>query len=358
MRTIIVRRIVLAVLLLPAFGFSAPIERLVGQADAVIIGVASQPVKNGHFVALHLVAERVFKGSVAPGAVLNLDWDTGTDDILWKTPPTLHGIWFLRSTPGGWEIIPAKPSQRKALSELLYPTSAAGLPSALTYSDNDSVSDKLIIEAASVPSNDPSDILNAASGSNSPAVTRLFRYLAQSKSVNERVAGFAGLLERGDDAAIQQLENESQSLSASRAFGRVAAAVAFAFRNAAPESVNALGRIATAQKQDPKLRWAAAQALSAIHTREALPYLAVLLDDPNPALVSYGVVGLGFFANGVGMQTIAGMPGLDHLNKRQPSAYRTSETQKYLGMAPGRQQEYVDFWRRWWNTNRVNLEQP
>jgi hypothetical protein len=358
MRTIMMCRIVLAALLVPAFGFSASIESLVGQADAVIIGVGSQPTKTGHIVTLRLLAERVLKGSVEPGTVLYLDWDSGTDDVLWKTPPTLHGIWFLRSIPGGWEIISAKPNQNKAVSNLLYPTSAAALPSALTYSENDAIADKLILEIGGVPENGPSAILQATSGTNSPSVMRLFRYLAQSKSVDEKATGLAGLLERGDAAAVQQLENESKSLSASRAFGYVTSALGIAFRTTAPKSINALGRIATGQGQIRELRLAASQALSAIHTRETLPYLALLLDDPNPMLVSCGVVGLSFFANGVGIQTVVGMPGLDHLNKRQPSGYRTSETERYLGIDLARQPEYVDFWRRWWNMNRTSLEQP
>jgi hypothetical protein len=355
MRGTIMRRTVVALLLISSAALCASVEDLVKQADAVIIGVGDQPVKSGHLVAVRLVAERVLKGSVVPGAVLNLEWDSDTDAVLWRTPPALHGVWFLRATPSGWKIILAKPSQIKVLQNLFYATSAAGLPSALAYSESDSIPDKLILEIGGAPENAPSDILQAASGSSSPGTMRLFRYLAQSKSMDVKLAGLAGLLERGDAAAIQELETGSQGLRSSRGFRRVTSAVGFAFRSTAPESIKALGRMATAKEQPPELRVAAAQALSAIHTRETLPYLAALLDEPDPPLLSYAVVGLSFFANGVGTQTVTA--GLDHLNKRQPSVYRTKETEQYLGFDAARQQEFVEFWRRWWSRNQMDLVQ-
>ncbi len=83
---------------------------------------------------------------------------------------------------------------------------------------------------------------------------------------------------------------------------------------------------------------------------EALPYLAMLLQSPDAALVRAGVVGLSFYANGVGMQTPSA--GMDHLNYRAATPYATDETARYLGFDERRSDEYIAFWKNWWNIHQ------
>jgi hypothetical protein len=346
--------VIAALLAVTTTCLGASIDQLVKQADAVFIGTGDQPVQNGRVVSIRLSVERVYKGDLAPGSVLYVNWDAGTAERLWRTPPSFHGVWFLRSVGQEWEFIPAQANPSRALSYLQYSTSA--LKSAAPVADpNMPAPDQLVAEVVNSPNSDAWTIYHATADSNSPATITALRKLAASPSSDDRTFGLAGLLNRGDTAALQQLETAGQALSSSRSFAIVPSALRFGFRNATPEAVQGLGRLAQGRRQPIALRSAAAQALSAIHTRDTLPYLAGLLDEQDPALVSCAVMGLSFFANGVGVQTPAA--GLDFLNQRQPSAYATEETARYLGFDPARQAEFAAFWRRWWADNRAALTQ-
>jgi hypothetical protein len=84
-----------------------------------------------------------------------------------------------------------------------------------------------------------------------------------------------------------------------------------------------------------------------MHPRESLPYLAKLLDDTNQALRTRGVIGLSFFANGVGVQSPSGAPSM-HLNNPSPTPYRTEQTARYLGFDSANETEWIAFWKAWW----------
>jgi len=74
--------------------------------------------------------------------------------------------------------------------------------------------------------------------------------------------------------------------------------------------------------------------------KETLPFLAALLEIAIPLQRQYAVQGLSFFANGVGTQT---------------SSFRTKETERYFGFNREKEQEYISFWRNWWNLHRAEL---
>ena len=48
---------------------------------------------------------------------------------------------------------------------------------------------------------------------------------------------------------------------------------------------------------------------------------------------------------------MAGAASMEYLNRRQASDYHTPETEKYLGFDPARREQFVGFWRSWWNRN-------
>jgi hypothetical protein len=128
------------------------------------------------------------------------------------------------------------------------------------------------------------------------------------------------------------------------------------FRNAAPEAIQLLGEFSIDRTLPPSLREAAAQALSAMHTRESIPHLAKLLDDPNPALRARDVVGISLFANGKGAQDPSGGPSMPHLNNPPPSAHRTEQTARYLGFDSANETEWIAFWKAWWLKHQFDFE--
>jgi hypothetical protein len=129
--------------------------------------------------------------------------------------------------------------------------------------------------------------------------------------------------------------------------GVLASAIFTAFRTPDPEAVASLGRMASG-KGSPKLKAAAAAALAAIHSADAVPWLGSLLSDPQQQVQIYGAQGLSFFANGAGIPTSETTKQLTHLNQRQPTSYRTAETDRHIGPVTGQPEPFLDFWRGWW----------
>ena len=86
--------------------------------------------------------------------------------------------------------------------------------------------------------------------------------------------------------------------------------------------------------------------------------MAALLDDPDPSLRVEAVGGIGSFANGLAVQTQAGVPSLAHLQFPAVWAYKNSDTVAHfaLGRAVADNESfYVSFWRSWWSQNRAGL---
>jgi hypothetical protein len=80
--------------------------------------------------------------------------------------------------------------------------------------------------------------------------------------------------------------------------------------------------------------------------------LAALLDDPDANLRVEAVGGMGAFANGLAVQTLAGAPGLTYLQLPASAPYQTPDTIAHLAFGPqaimARETYYVSFWKNWW----------
>lgn len=138
----------------------------------------------------------------------------------------------------------------------------------------------------------------------------------------------------------------------------LASAIQHQFRNLDPAAVAALGRMAASPTASPAIQNAAAQALVAIHSAAAMPALNLLLDSSSPTMQLYGAQGVSYFVNGVGVQTVGKMAGLDYLNSQQPSPYRTLDTDRHIGYASGEQQSFIRYWRTWLTAHPELLASP
>jgi hypothetical protein len=69
--------------------------------------------------------------------------------------------------------------------------------------------------------------------------------------------------------------------------------------------------------------------------------------------------GMGAFANGLPMQTRAGVPGLTHLQLPAAAPYRTDDTMRNFALGPdviaSNMDSYLGFWKQWWSVNRSVL---
>jgi hypothetical protein len=112
------------------------------------------------------------------------------------------------------------------------------------------------------------------------------------------------------------------------------------------------------------MRRAAVRALAAMHTKEALPFLATLLDSADPFEQGQGVFGLGAFANGCPPQTPGNVISMDYIKFKNPSAFKTDDTIAHFafgGNPAADEPEHVArvaFWKAWWGTNGNAAQKP
>lgn len=306
----------------------------------------------GREVTFYLTVERAFTGDIAVGSTLNVTWNSRTHQGTPDGAPSYRGIWFLhKNGTGKWECDSAGANgNAEYFPDLSLPVSDEQLPPELAYDANaTSLTDRLVLEmAAGRPRNNPFVVFDVIGETKSPAVLRALRHLAASSSRDQALAGIAGLIQSGDTNGLLTAEALSETLTNTGASGRIAAATRLFFRNPDPVAIASLGRIATSGKASSMMQESAAYAIVAIHSVTAAPWFGLMLSNPSTAMQIEGARGLSYFVNGTGVSTPQTMRTLDHLNHRQPTAYRTPETDEHIGFPTGQPEPFVQFWQTWW----------
>lgn len=332
---------------------AAPLTSLISRADAIVVGTESAPIQVGTTVSFYLNVERVFTGNLQVGSTVNVVWNTRTNVGLPDGSPSFRGIWFLRmGADGNWQCIPAgSTGNAEFFPDLSLPAAERPLPPQLAYDANTTdLADRIILEmAGGSPRPNPRMILGVIPNANSLGTLRAFRYLAASQSEELSVVGLTGLIEAGETEGILSTEAALVRLNTGvTGSDLVASAIKLHFRNSDPVAVASLGRMATSGNSSSLIQSAAAQALVAIHSVAAVPWLGSLLNASSTEMQTYGAQGLSYFVNGVGIPTSQNMPSLSHLNQRQPSLYRTPDTDQHIGYPTGQSASFIQFWKNWW----------
>jgi len=122
----------------------------------------------------------------------------------------------------------------------------------------------------------PENFLEAVSALDTPAVRAVLRRYLSSSDNGFQAVGLAGLLERNDPDAIVQLAKIWPALGSVPQRSRVLFSLSDSFRDQSAALVRQLAGLV--QTSSAELRTAAIAALAAIHSREALPVLASLLE--------------------------------------------------------------------------------
>jgi hypothetical protein len=194
----------------------------------------------------------------------------------------------------------------------------------------------------------------------SPVLQVLYRRMSESVSPANRIWGLSGLIRNGSAVALSAAAQMASASQGAIEYGTLLSSVRGDFRATDANSIAELGRIASdSPNLDPLFREAAAHALASIHSRETLPYLAKLLDDPDALLRVEGLGGLGSFANGTPMQTRASTASLAYLQLSGEGPYRTPETIANFALGSPAierdEQRYLAFWKDWWSSHRASL---
>jgi hypothetical protein len=350
--------VILAVSIVPA-ALASSIKDLKTRSNAAVVAHSARWSIQDSALHVVLTVEKSIFGPLQPNSAVYAAYHPKMPSIKTQVPEELpRGLWFLKQDESGWVITPALPNRFASSRNLFF-----SLVEGALSEPHESLSDEQLTIAAArglLASGMHPFLWNHMLGrEDSPAMRRFLWELVGSLDALVHLVGLTQLLNLGDVDALRSLK-EPRDFTGERDNEALADAVPHAihifFRNPAPEAIQLLGEFSNDATLKADLREAAAMALSAMHTRESLPYLAKLLDDPNPKLRGRGVIGLSFFANGIGVQSPYGGPTMPHLNNPSPSAYRTEQTARYLGFDAANETEWIAFWKAWWQEHQFDFE--
>jgi len=325
------------------------LDKLLAASDTIVVGSIVQGTVSGTAVTGSIQVERVLKGNWRTGQVIGVA-GTISQPSPTRTVADERGIFFLAGNGSGPVRLVSVTSGFLLDERFLF----LPLPDASSPADppaSSSPRERVLLEIlAGMEAGtlkrpggfiEPEFEYRAAP---TPAARTVFRRWLTSGSQRLVASSLQALLAEGDTTALARVSTDP-------ALRRVAAeAHAFDglkgyFKNTDPAAVRALGELAGDNSNSMELRIAAASALARIHTRQALPFLAQLLDSPDVNLRVLGVGGLSMFANHV------------PIGSHEPAAgdwpWRTEETIAHSGMEGSN----VGFWKSWWAANQAALLQ-
>ncbi len=364
--------ILLILAVIPAFGgLIAPqsVPDLQQRADLIVVGTASGHLREDSPVFL-LHITRVVKGdSTIAGSSLSVTWSNWAAGASFtKGPVTAEGagLWFLRRAPNGWLLIPVVDGA-VPLNMTYFAEPAGPILSAYSYAAVAPVTDKLAAELCSAIES----LQDAYSFQlyallrgdldqlRSSVVPLLYTRMANSNVTQQQMLGLSGLIREGAGSVLATAsQSASRFQSHALEYGILLGAIRDQFRSPDNSSISMLGQNSTNTALPLSFRESCAHALAAIHTAGALPYLASLFADRDDKLRAEAIGGMGSFANGLPIQTAAGVPALAHLQFSPNAPYRTNDTIANFAMgqiAAGKEAALLSFWERWWSTNKAAL---
>ena len=352
--------ITLGLLLAARSGFApifapASLVELQQNADLIVVGSANDGIWAGDNLNFTIQIDRVVKGDLTPGIPIPAIWQSNNPGIA-----NGHGLWFLKRSTDGWSILPVQ-SGWAQFKDVFIPIPTGPVPDAYAYDPAASVPDKVASEISAaiegVPGLGLMPGLHAGllDQLDSPVIQVLYRRLAASSSIQQKILGLSGLIRSGNTSALNSAIEAAPELSSSSVErGILLLSIHDGFRASDANSVVILGQAAVNTSLSLDFRQSAAHALRGIHTKDALPYLASLLDDPDIDLQAEAVGGLASFANGLPIQTTAGVPSLSYLQLPDRAPYKTEDTVAHFALGDA-SIRYLSYWKTWWSENRTAL---
>ena len=338
------------------------IDEFAARADVIIVGTVTTRIESPTNVSFDINVERVLKGDLAVQKVhVSHQWVRAGGVIFDPTPTQvdqrIRAIWCLQRTGSSdWEVLPVGGGPKSFVGGLFWPVSATLGPD-YQYPTGTALYDTLTFEIAAGREMDghPEEMLGATGSVNTPALQTVFGHLLNHQKPTFQAIGLAGMLMGSQPGTIAQLTRLWPSLKVEPNRHYVLSALRDSFRDSTPGSVQQLAQLAGVSTTSAELRRAAVWALAAIHTKEALPFLASLLLSSDPDEQARGVVGLSSFANGCPSQTPDNVKSMEYLQFKNPSPYRNADTMANfaiggINIPPGDTHlaQLVSFWISWW----------
>lgn len=342
-----------------AFGAGSapiPLKVLVSNADAVVVAKILDGTVASQMVNLSLDVQKVLKGPLQTGAVLQVDSSFGADAVRYTTAIEKdRGIFFLKSANEKWFLLPVTSGTIAEFRRAFFVLPAASRPKGFGSAVQPSVHERVLAELAGAlesgdvrPRGGTVDFMWEYRSDPSTAMKALFAQFASSPNPQLKAAGLRVFISNGDVQAFAQVEKAVATRSAND-LAQIAEEIWYYIKATDSRAVTNLGRLAGSQSSPAELRKASLTALARIHTRESLPYLAGFLDGTDLELQTLAVGGIAMFANNV--------PAGEHEPAPGPWKYRTEDTLRHSAMDPAIKNSpgSVAFWKAWWADHRAEL---
>ncbi|MCC7175954.1 MAG: hypothetical protein IT159_12225 [Bryobacterales bacterium] len=343
------------------------IERLLESSDAVVIGEVTYGTSLNGMYSFTLVPDRILKGNLKPRVALQINYNARAIVIKGSTEVSgQYGLWFLaRDKAGSFALRP--PKQQSLPLEFVYYALPKQSPAANEEPEEVTVAERVFRELANaVEVSEKGQRFNLLADGILRCVgitgsrEALERWSGSSSS-HLRVLGLTGLIMLEDPLALDRSRDVIASLDDTYLRNHFFAAIS-AYRNPDPVGVRAIGEMATEESAAKDLQIDGAQALRSIHTKEALPYLAKLLDSKDPHLRGQAVAGFTYFVNNWPIETQAAVVGMAFTRPVANTPYRTVETERHSSMGSFEraedEQAAVQFWKNWWAEHQQELSKP
>ena len=304
---------------------------------------------------------RSIKGSLGPGSAVAV---SGACTLAAnKDLKGQYGMFFLSKTAGNlWALLP---SGAVAFETAYFPLSKASSPASITtHSPPTTVTDQIAVElAAGLQSySSPLQLYTLANGlramPDSAIIKDLFQSLRASSDPELKFLALAKFLRGGDPSALAEVAANIDLLPRLTVSSFVISEI-YGRRDSDPAAIAHLGRISASS--DPYVQRGAADALMRIHTRDALPFLAQLLDGSDPRTRELAIAGFSRFVENLPIETQFNTLNGQSKQPQGPAPYRTPQTDKYslsmqsLAGSTLTEAEYVQFWKSWWATMSPKL---
>jgi hypothetical protein len=338
-------------------------------------------------IILHV--ERVLKGDLTPGIEISAHlagrgYFTAPEAKQSSITERLYGIWFLNTDAQSYEVVSRDGHYGELFAApVILPENAS--PEKPGNTPAESVLNELTAALRSIADKQPGLLNPRAEREGTaeqrtlaglergrfrglaedlrtldPAMTRqAWRDFAHDSSAALRVLGIQGLIEANDPEGIKRADADWDELSAAADVQPIIASLMGYSNDADGSAVSALGSLALRKPGGAPLRENASYALRAIHTRQAVPALAALLDAEEERVRINALAGLCLFVRNAPTVTPQAVVSMAWMQSRQPAPLLNAETQSYcfMGGIPGRTdnlEPYITFWRAWWSEHRDN----
>jgi hypothetical protein len=365
------------------------LAKRVNESDTIVVATIRSGTttyageKASSDIVLHV--RRVLKGTAIPGADIAA-FLSGKGSFIYpeaslRAAPPLHGIWYLKSRTGGFEVVPRAPGYGELhLAGTWLPEEAP--PGEIGDTPADSVSNEIVsalkwlatthgdelkpdTRVETVGGRRVPHLLIGKFGSQMfslrdelrtlPAETThaAYRTLAGEPSPHLRSTGIAGLISLNDPEGPKRAAADLKQLSETADVTAIVQAL-MGYDNASDAgAVRAIAGLAESDLEIPLLKETASYALRALHTREAVPAFIVLLDSKQSTVRANALAGICLFVRNAVTVSPDAVRTMAWMTAREPAPFRTAETDRYCWMGgppegAARATEHVAFWKTWW----------